>query len=67
MKVDLPIKLLEFQADVEQWAEKLLEAAGSGTVELVIEVNVKDRKWLGYRLGGSAARRRLTDGGGSVR
>jgi len=49
-------------ADLERWADKLLEETGSGTIEVSIELNVKDRRFLGYRLGGAASRKPLPEG-----
>jgi hypothetical protein len=57
---DHPIRDPRLHADVEQWTAKVIEQTGSGTIEVTIEFNVKDRRFLGYRLGGAASRRHLT-------
>lgn len=53
---DHPIRRADVQAAIERWTEILLRETGSGTVEVTIEFNVKDRRFLGLRLGGAASR-----------
>jgi len=55
-----PIRLPEVQREIERWTERLLSETGSATVEVTLEFNIKDRRFLGYRLGGAASRRLLT-------
>ena len=55
-----PIRRPEVQLEIERWTDLVLSETGSGTVEVIIEFNVKDRRFLGYRLGGAASRRLLT-------
>jgi hypothetical protein len=50
----------ELLAELERWTDRILEETGSGTIEVSIELNVKDRRFLGFRLGGAASRRALT-------
>lgn len=64
--MDHPIRSPEVQADIERWTEKLLAETGSATIEVTLEFNVKDRRFLGYRLGGAASRRLLTAAEGHV-
>ena len=54
-----PIRRADVQAAIERWTEILLRETGSGTVEVTIEFNCKDRQFLGMRLGGSASRMSL--------
>ena len=54
-----PIRCPELHADVERWAEKLLSETGSASV--IVEFNVKERRFIGYRLGGAVSRKDLTD------
>jgi len=56
-----PIRHPEVQLEIERWTERLLQETGSATVEVTLEFNVKDRRFLGYRLGGAASRRLLTE------
>lgn len=58
-----PIRRPDVQAEIERWTEILLRETGSGTVEVTIEFNCKDRRFLGMRLGGAASRRPLTPEG----
>lgn len=53
---DHPIRRADVQAAIERWTEILLRETGSGTIEVTIELNVKDRRFLGLRLGGAASR-----------
>lgn len=46
----------ELLLDLERWADVLLADTGSGTVEITLEFNVKDRRFLGYRKGGAGSR-----------
>lgn len=57
--IEHPIRRADVQAAIERWTDMLLRETGSGTVEVTIEFNVKDRRFLGFRLGGSASRRTL--------
>ena len=50
----------EVLAAVERWADVLLAETGSGTIEVSILFNVKDRRYLGFQLGGTASRTALT-------
>lgn len=54
--IEHPIRRADVQAAIERWTEVLLRETGSGTVEITIELNCKDRKFLGLRLGGAASR-----------
>jgi len=57
---DHPIRRADVQAAIERWTEILLRETGSGTVEISIAFNVKDRRFIGLKLGGSASRMLLT-------
>lgn len=61
-----PIRRPDVQAAIEEWTERLLRDTGTATVEITIEFNVKERRFLGMRLGGAVSRRLLTADGGSV-
>ena len=63
MKDQHPIRRADVQAAVENWTKLLLDnsPSGSGEVEVVLRFNVKDRKFLGLRLGGAAGRLLLTE------
>lgn len=63
---DHPIRRADVQAAIEEWTDRLLKDTGSGTVEVTLEFNVKDRRFLGMRLGGAVSRRLLTADGGAV-
>lgn len=58
--IDNPLLRPDVQAAFARWAEKLLAETGCGTVEVIVEFNAKDRRYLGYRLGGVASRIPLT-------
>ena len=60
---DHPIRRRDVQDEIERGTEVLLRETGSGTVDITISFNVKDRRFLGLRLGGAASRRLLTIGG----
>lgn len=51
----------ELLGELERWAEQLLAATGSGTVEVTVEFDVKDRRFRTYRFGGTASRRPLDE------
>lgn len=61
--IEHPIRRADVQAEIERWTEVLLRESGSGTVEVSMTFNVKDRRFLGLKLGGSASRMLLTPGG----
>ena len=56
-----PIHRADVQAEVERWTEIVLAQTGSGEVEVTMRFNVKDRRFLGLRLGGAASRLSLAE------
>lgn len=49
-----PIEDPEVQAEVKEWTLKILSRTGTGKV--CVEFDFKDRRFQGFRLGGSAER-----------
>lgn len=57
-----PIRIPEVQAAIEKWTETLLSQTGSAEIEVCLVFNVKERRFLGLRLGGSASRMEIQNG-----
>ena len=55
-----PIRRPDVQVAIERWTETLLSQTGTAEVEVVLIFNVKDRRFLGVRLGGGISRLDLT-------
>jgi hypothetical protein len=54
-----PIRSAELHDDVERWTERLLEDTGSATIEVTLVFNVRQKRFISYRLGGASSRQLL--------